>query len=151
MTLPEGSSWYRVYDATWGYDEHNPGYGDARFSPVDDPVSGGRLPSMYLAQTPTAALLETVFHSVHQSSPRLIYERQLRGKLLAYLRVPRAAVLADLRDPELERLGLDRAAVVASPAEHYPCTRRLAIAALRRRGVQGLVWQLSLTILRSGT
>jgi len=48
---------YRVYDGTWGYDEHNPGYGDARFSPIDDPVRGERLPSMYLAATATAALL----------------------------------------------------------------------------------------------
>ena len=87
VSLAQGTDWYRVYDATWGYDEHNPGHGDARFSPIDDPKNGQRLPSMYLAQTPTAALLETVFHSVHQSSPRLIYERDLRGKLLAYVRV----------------------------------------------------------------
>jgi len=30
-------------------------------NPVDDPATTGRLPSMYLAATPTAALLETVF------------------------------------------------------------------------------------------
>lgn len=140
VTVEAGASWYRVYDATWGYDEHNPGYGDARFSPIDDPATGQRLPSMYLAQTPTAALLETVFHGVHQSSPRVIYERDLRGKLLAYVRGPERAVLADLRDPQLRRLGLARAATVATPAEHYPCTRRLAIAAIRGKGVHGLIW-----------
>ena len=32
-SLRAGTAWYRVYNATWGYDEHNPGYGDARFSP----------------------------------------------------------------------------------------------------------------------
>lgn len=143
-TLPAGSPLYRVYDATWGYDEHNPGYGDARFSPVDDPATGERLPSMYLAGTPTAALLETVFHDVHQLSDRIIYERDLRGKLLAHLRVPSAATLGDLRDPELGRLGLSRLQVVSGPAEHYPCTRRLATAALaqHRRGhaQAGFVW-----------
>ena len=140
VSLSRGPAWYRVYDAIWGYDEHNPGHGDTRFSPIDDPKNGQRLPSMYLAQTPTAALLETVFHSVHQSSPRLIYERDLRGKHLACVRVPARAVLADLRDPELDRLGRARAATVATAAEHYPCTRRLAISALRRKNVQGLIW-----------
>lgn len=143
-TLSAGSPLYRVYDATWGYDEHNPGYGDARFSPIDDPATADRLPSMYLAATPAAALLETIFHDVHQLGGRIIYERDLRGKLLAHLRVPAAAVLGDLRDPELERLGLSRPQVVSSPAEHYPCTRRLAGAALnktpRGRALAGLIW-----------
>ena len=143
-TLRAGSPLYRVYDAAWGYDEHNPGYGDARFSPIDDPATANRLPSMYLAATPTAALLETVFHGVHQAGGRVVYERDLRGKLLAHLRVPVTATLADLRDPQLERLGLARPQVVSSPAEHYPCTRRLAGAALTRssrgRDLAGLIW-----------
>jgi hypothetical protein len=142
--LRAGSALYRVYDATWGYDVHNPGYGDARFSPIDDPTTANRLPSMYLASTPAAALLETVFHDVHHVSDRYIYERDLRGKLLARLRLPAAATLGDLRDPELDRLGLARTQVVSSPAEHYPCTRRLAGAALsqsrRGRALVGLIW-----------
>ena len=143
-SLRAGTAWYRVYNATWGYDEHNPGYGDARFSPIDDPAGGGRLPSMYLAATPTAALLETVFHDVHHDSGRIVYERNLRGMLLAHVRAPAVARLADLRDPKLARLGLHREQVVSSDAEHYPCTRRLAIAALAqahgRRSVHGLIW-----------
>ena len=140
-TLPAGTPLYRVYDGTWGYDEHNPGYGDARFSPFDDTSDGHRVPSMYLAATPAAALLETVFHEVHQSSSRIIYERDLRGKLLAHLTLPTAARLGDLHDAELVRHHLTRSQVVASPAEHYPCTRRLAIAA-RTQGtpLQGLIW-----------
>ena len=139
-----GTAWYRVYDATWGYDEYNPGYGDARFSPVDDPATGVRLPCMYLAATPTAALLETVFHDVHHRSARVIYERDLRGKLLAHVRTPSMAILADLRDPELDRLSLRRDGVVSTSAEHYPCTRRLATTALGRshgkRTLHGLLW-----------
>ena len=66
--MAPGSALYRVYDGTWGYDEHNPGYGDARFSPFDDTSDGHRVSSMYLAATPAAALLETVFHEVHPVS-----------------------------------------------------------------------------------
>ncbi|MCW2688469.1 MAG: hypothetical protein JWR37_3359 [Mycobacterium sp.] len=144
VSLRVATVWYRVYDAMWGYDEHNPGYGDARFSPIDDPTTGLRLPSMYLAATPTAALLETVFRDVHHGASRIVYERDLRGKLLAYVRVPAVAVLADLRNPELTRLGLRREQVASSSAEHYPCTRRLVIAALRqphgKRALHGLIW-----------
>ena len=142
VSLAKGTAWYRVYDATWGYDEHNPGYGDARFSPIDDPKTTQRLPSLYLAATPTAALLETVFHDVHQCSDRMVYERDLRGKLLAHVRVPAIAALADLRDAELQRLDLPREAVVSSAAEHYPCTRRLAVSALgrSRKRLHGFIW-----------
>ena len=144
VALDAGAALYRVYDATWGYDEHNPGHGDARFTPIDDPASRARLPSIYLAATPTAALLETVLHDVHHQAGRTVYERDLRGKLLAHVRVPAIAALADLRDPELDRVGLTRGQVASSPAEHYPCTRRLAIAALNQRHgqrpLQGLIW-----------
>jgi hypothetical protein len=143
VTVRPGAALYRVYNVTWGYDEHNPGLGDTRFAPIADPSSGLRLPSMYLAATPVAALLETVFHDV-QPDGGVIYERQLRGMLLAHVLPPEPMVLADLRDPELDRLGLSRPQVVAGPAEHYPCTRRLATAALtprRPRGpIQGLIW-----------
>jgi hypothetical protein len=132
---------YRVYDGTWGYDEHNPGFGDARFSPFDNATDGHRVPSMYLAATAAAAMLETIFHQVQHGSSRIVYERDLRGKLLAHLQLPTAARLGDLRDPELSRHQLSRRQVVAGPAEHYPCTRRLAIAARAQRGsLQGLIW-----------
>jgi hypothetical protein len=140
-TITPGTALYRVYDGKWGYDEHNPGFGDARFSPFDDATDGHRVPSMYLAATPTSALLETIFHEVHQSSSRIIYERDLRGKLLAHLTLPVAARLGDLRDTELVRHGLSREQVVSTPAEHYPCTRRLAVAARAQDGsLHGLIW-----------
>jgi hypothetical protein len=62
VTLEPDRFLYRVYDGTWGYDEFNPGLrGDSRFAPIDDPVTAKRLPSMYLGETPTTVLLETVF------------------------------------------------------------------------------------------
>jgi len=139
--MAPGTALYGVYDGTWGDDEHNPGFGDARFSPFDDLADGHRVPTMYVAATPVAALLETVFHEVHHSSSRIIYRRDLRGKLLAHLTLPTAARLGDLRDAELNRHRLSRNQVVSSPAEHYPCTRRLAVAARAQDGsLQGLIW-----------
>lgn len=142
-TLHKGRRLYRVYDGTWGYDEFNPGFGDSRFAPIDDPASGERLPSMYLGETRTTVPLETVFHDVHQQGSMVGYEHHLREQLLAHIEVPARAVLGDLRDPQLERLGLRRDQVVSSPAEHYPCTRRLVIEALVQPHdppLQGLIW-----------
>ncbi|BBZ50861.1 RES domain-containing protein [Mycobacterium heidelbergense] len=141
--LTRGTPLYRVYDGTWGYDEHNPGLGDTRFAPIDDPTTGRRLPSMYLGETPPTVLLETIFHDVHPSGSNVIYEHHLSEKLLAHVRVPVDATLGDLRDSQLAALGLQRAEIVSSPAEHYPCTRRLAIAALAQSHtapLQGLIW-----------
>lgn len=141
VSIPAGTPLFRVHDSVWGYDEANPGFGDARFSPIDDPVSAARLPSTYLAGSALAALLETVFHEVHQTSSRTIYEHELRGQLLAHVRLPSSAELVDLRDPELVRLGYGRDQVTSSSAEHYPCTRRLARALLAAHPrADGLLW-----------
>lgn len=142
MDLDSARPLYRVYDRTWGYDEFNEGHGDSRFAPIDDLVTGKRLPSMYLGETPTTVLLETVFHDVHEQR-RIVYQAHLHEKLLAYIKPPANARLGDLRDPQLDKLGLTRGQIVSSPAEHYPCTRLLAIAALAQSHdppLQGLIW-----------
>jgi hypothetical protein len=143
VTLTQGRLLYRVYDGKWGYDEFNAGFGDTRFAPIDDPANGKRLPNMYLGDSPTSALLESVFHDVHALGSMTAYDAHLHEKLMAHIEVPADATLGDLRDPQLARLGLTRSQVVSSPAEHYPCTRRLAIEALTQSHdppLQGLIW-----------
>jgi len=141
--LASGTSLFRVYDGMYGYDQHNPGLGDTRFAPIDDPNTGSRLPNMYLGETPTTVLLETIFHDVHDTGSNVVYEQHLVERLLAHVLVPVDATLGDLRDSALVNLGLKRNEVVSSPAEHYPCTRRLAKAALAQPHtlpLQGLIW-----------
>jgi RES domain len=143
VILASARTLYRVYSGTYGYDQHNPGFGDTRFAPIDDPTTDKRLPNMYLGETPTTVLLETVFHDVHDAGSKVIYDHQLVGKLLAHMVVPDDATLGDLRDPALDELDLTRGEVVSSPAEHYPCTRRLATEALAQSHtppLQGLIW-----------
>lgn len=125
-TLRAGTQLFRVYDGTWGYDEPNPGYGDARFSPFDALWDGHRVPALYAAETEVGALLETVFHDVHHASVRRIYEQDLRVRLLAHLEVPVDLELVDLRDDVLEAATVSREEIVSSPSEHYPCTRLIA-------------------------
>jgi RES domain len=142
--LDAGVPLYRVYSTRWGYDEFNPGLGDTRFAPFDAAATGARVPTMYLAGDEIGALLETVFHEVHHQLPRRIYEKDLRRFGLAHVRVPRRLWLADLRDPALAAAGVRREQLVSTPAEHYPCTRRVARDVHGReidgREVAGLLW-----------
>ncbi|GAB3928856.1 hypothetical protein GCM10011575_13540 [Microlunatus endophyticus] len=142
--IAEQTVLYRVYDGAWGYDEPNPGFGDARFSPFDALSDGRRVPVRYVAQTPAGALLETIFHDVHQSAARIIYEGDLRRQLLAHLATPARLNLVDLRDEALGDLGIRRDQLVSTSAEHYPCTRMIAQqlhdAYVDRGAAQGFVW-----------
>jgi hypothetical protein len=141
--IAAGVAQFRCYDGTWGYDEANPGYGDARFSPFDS-AGGDRVATLYLGETPIAALLETVFHDVHHLAERLVYDSSLRDSLLANVVAPADLRLADLRDPVLDAIGLGRTQIASSPSEHYPCTRRLArhIHEVGAEGgpVDGILW-----------
>lgn len=140
IVVPAGSHLARVYDSTWGYDEHNPGFGDTRFAPFES-AAGVRVPTMYLAENQAAALLETVFHEVGADGERIIYEHQLQERLLTVVAMPADARLIDLRDAALAARGITRGQLVSSSSEHYPCTRRVA-AALHAAypEAQGLCW-----------
>jgi hypothetical protein len=131
---------HRVFETAYGLlGLDGSGRGDARFSPVD-----GRA-HLYGADTRTVALLETVFHNVHETTPRLIYPAtDLAGRGLGRLAVGSRLPLVDLRDEALAQLGLQRRQLVATTAAHHPCTRAWAAVLLGRRigGVapSGLLW-----------
>jgi len=108
------------------------GKGDARFSPLYDP-SGSIIPTLYGARSGTVALLETVFHDVHESSPRLITRKSLVARGLARLVTPERYVLIDLRDDALAHIGLERRQLVSTTPAHYPCTQQWALALHGRR------------------
>jgi hypothetical protein len=126
--------------------------GNARFSPLE--ISGVLVPTLYLARTQTVSLLETAFHEVHRLSARIISEPlDLTPRGLVALSVPTSLPLVDLRDEQLARLGLDRAHLVSTTPEHYPCTREWA-AALHRRRVGpvtpvGILWRSRIAELAS--
>lgn len=130
----------RVYDQAYPATGFNSsGAGDGRFSPLV-----GRAHA-YAGDTRTVALLETVFHDIHASMPRVIYgATDLAGRALGRVTVQRQLPLIDLRDAALDRLGLDRSQLTATTAAHYPCTRQWADRLLSRRigGATsvGLLW-----------
>lgn len=130
----------RVHDRAYPVAAFDPsGAGDSRFSPIDGH------PHAYLGGTRTVALLETVFHNVHQDTPRLIFAAtDLAQRALGRVRIERRLPLVDLRDPALEQLGLDRSQLTATAPAHYPCTREWAQRLLGHRiggtTTVGLMW-----------
>ena len=129
--------------AHWPNVFNDSGLGSARFSPVAHPT-GGPAATMYLARTATVALLETVFHDLHDAYPRLISEAQLGTRGVVSLATPQPLVLLDLRDDALAVLGITREQLVATTPAHYACTRQWAERLLFRSvgGTRpaGLLW-----------
>ncbi len=114
-----------------------PGVGDTRFAPLDG------IEHAYVASTTFAALLESAFHDAAPPAPH-VPPALLARWAEAQMTLTRDVRLIDLRDDHLERLGLARSALVATPAAHYPCTRRWAGTLHGRRiggqPTHGLVW-----------
>lgn len=145
VTFPADHPWVRVYSVHDSFSTPNPGYGDTRFAPFTSLDSGQRIPTLYLAESLAAALLETTFHYIHEQDDRVVPEMQLHGRLHAHVTPPADLHVVDLRDERLQHLGLIRDNIASSHPEHYPCTRRVAqaIHAMRGDGGQqpaGVVW-----------
>lgn len=141
--LSKDRVWFRVYDARDGYGVPNPGWGNTRFAPFDDLLSGSRVPTMYLAESLEAALLETRLHTIYELEPesRIVAERSLHGYLHAQVVPPTNMTVVDLRDPQLQALGLTRENLANSSFEHYPCTRKVAQAVhAGPQGPDGIIW-----------
>ena len=139
--IAEGSAWHRVYSSQFGHAEANPGYGDARFSPFNETGTNTSVPTVYLAMTPHAALLETVLRDVGEWIVREVSEARFYGQLHVGLEMTEAVRVADLRNSALTKLNIPRSAIASSPQEHYPCTRTVAKAVhASEQNLAGIVW-----------
>lgn len=137
-TLPAGTRLRRGHKLTHpDPSELVPAAGDTRFAPLE----GVR--HVYAAATTFAALLESAFHDAAPPAPRMPVA-MLGQWSEAEVALRRGVRLIDLRDPELDRLGIPRTALVATSAAHYPCTRQWARVLHNRRvgghQTHGLIW-----------
>lgn len=99
---------------------------------------------MYVAETSFAALLESALHDATPPAPR-VRSATLAHWVESQVELTADVRLIDLRDVELDRLGIGRHQLVATGAVHYPCTRawarRLHGRAIGGQPTHGLVWQ----------
>lgn len=144
VVLPAGAEVCRGFAFRRGYDSFNPGFGDTRFAPLTTEASGS-VPTLYGGVDDVGVLLETVLHDVHHDvADRVIYEAIVREWGLAFVRLPRDLVVVDLRDEALEELGITRAQLITTTAEHYCCTREWArwlhAHRIGRIKAEGILW-----------
>lgn len=132
-----GARLHRGHRNVFSIDELVPGTGSTRFAPQDGSSH------VYLATTEIGALLESALHDAAPPQPR-IQVPTLAAWSEGVVELRHDVRLFDLRDPELDRLGLRRAQLVSSPPAHYACTRRWACHLLGRRiggqPAHGIVW-----------
>lgn len=137
MIDPSRRRWWRGLNKHRSPVEPVPATGNARFSPL--PATR----HMYLGATETVALLESALRGLHEADPK-IYLADLVDQVVAPLRTTQPLRLADLRDPELDRLHLERGSLVATTPRHYACTRVWAERLQHRRPgghqIQGVIW-----------
>jgi hypothetical protein len=115
--------------------------GNARFSPIEH--VGAIIPTMYLATSVQAALMETVLHDAPVPSAGFILtlEPAKEPRRISRLQSTMALQLADLSTVGLRRVGISRSDVVDSDKTHYPVTRQLATWIYANcPDVQGLAW-----------
>lgn len=89
VSLAEGARFFTAFStADWPAVFNGSGRGDTRFAPFRD-ETGAVVPTVYGGNSETVALLETVFHNVHQTSgPRLIFRLDLAARGLVPLEIP---------------------------------------------------------------
>jgi len=113
------------------------GSGNTRFAPLEGARHG------YFGATWTVALLESALHEASGPQPT-IFLASLAGYAVGGVTLTSTLRLADLRDPELGRLGIGRSALVDTTPQHYPCTRMWAARLQGRHAgphhLQGILW-----------
>lgn len=124
-------------------DDLGPGRGDTRFAPLVPPGRAEPVHHTYIATTSLAALLDSALHRAAGTAPR-VHVATLGRWAEAEVVLRHDVRLVDLRDEQLQRLGLPRTSLVATGAEHHRCTRRWA-GGLHGRAIgghqtHGLVW-----------
>lgn len=144
VRIPRRGTYYSVYSIARESSLFNAsGAGDTRFSPLFE--MGQAIPTLYVASTRTAALLETAFHEVQPTGvAKISRATDLSGKGMRVLEVTTETRVIDLRDDRLHELGVARHGLVATSAAHYPCTREWALRIrqlARHPRPAGLLWQ----------
>ncbi|BDC83297.1 RES family NAD+ phosphorylase [Aeromonas hydrophila] len=125
-TLAAGTKMWRVHKSDYTEAGFNPGYGDARFSPIDN-ASGQRIPTLYAGESIDVALMESVFHDVPHSGDKKDYSTSnFDNQMLSELTLTRDVVMVKLHGPALRHLGVKEAELIHSDASEYQNTRAWA-------------------------
>jgi hypothetical protein len=141
--------WYRVhpFDASTGNyapDVFNAsGRGNARFSPLFDPVSNRPIPTLYAADDPRGAISEIVLHDVPTPSAGYLHDIQRDYDQLLHLSSIRVAELdlVNMTTHGLQAAGLTPSDIFDGGMPDYPRTREWGLHVWQYvPKAQGLRW-----------
>lgn len=147
-SLP-GGTWYRVhrfdpmsgrYPPAGFNDTPN---GNARFSPLIDPVTGRVIPTLYAAQTQRGAIAEIVLHDVPTPSTGHLHDWEQDKTSLLHLSeiILTELTLVNLTTTGLRAAGLKVADFFGTEKPDYPRTRQWALYIWQQLpAAQGLYW-----------
>ncbi|MGW6391439.1 RES family NAD+ phosphorylase [Streptomyces sp. NPDC055103] len=128
--LPAGTELWRVHNAQWGATQFKPvqadlHWGGGRFCDIPDGLRRGKVPYLYVAQSPLTALCETLGRDLEvKDGRRRITQPKIRDTLLSKVVAAADLTLVDLTTGEgLAAVHQDHW-LVTSSARHYARTRR---------------------------
>ena len=142
ITLPKGTVLHRVHASQFTGNQFNPCKGGStRFAPIFD-VQGNCIPSLYAGSTLPSAIYETIFHDIPADAPiKTVSIFAITARSHSTLQVVRDLTLAELRAPDLKKLGLRPDQLTAAPPTDYVQTAAWAAALhAQNTGIDGLVW-----------
>ena len=137
-----GDELHRIHADIFREAEFNPCKGNAtRFAPIFN-KTGNCVPTIYAASTLASVCFETIFHNVSfKKTNRRIPIQDVQDKCYSIITPTRPIQCAQLFDPDLALLGLNRNKLIASPPAFYAKTAAWAKAVHDQyEDVEGLVW-----------
>ena len=132
---------HRIHQDVYGALQFNPGFGNARFSPITG-AKGKSIPTIYAGETFECAAMESVFHDVSYQPGLKTYDKaRLAGQVHSVLGTKEDLVLADFGTKALHKLGITRKALIDTEKDQYPFTRTVAEAVHAQcPDLQGISW-----------
>ncbi|NYV41014.1 RES family NAD+ phosphorylase [Cronobacter sakazakii] len=125
---PAGKRIVRVHSRQFAGDAFNPGYGNARFSPLQR-ADGRLIPTLYGGIDAEVAIMESLFHDVPAGASGASFDLHKARELCISTLTPDVALeLANLTPVLLRRWGVTQAALTGSSPQCYPQTRLWAAA-----------------------
>lgn len=118
----------------------NPGFGNARFSPIND-LSGKPVPTIYAGDDFDCAAMESVFHDVSFKSGLKAHPKSIfKNQVYSVLECTRDLMLVDL-SLGLRKLGITASQLIHSEKNHYPQSQAWAEAIHQQfPEIDGLQW-----------
>lgn len=121
--IQAGTEFFRIHSDKFSALEFNPGFGNARFSPIRD-ANGNQIPTIYAATTIKGAMMESIFHDIPFGPGLKSFDiNKINDSVISKVRTEVELKLVKLSAPASRKLGIPDAELIHSTANYYPQTR----------------------------